>query len=80
MRESVSAGVQKRKRIVVRKPQIPVATALVQIPRAAMMLGTKVSEDWSRQVSCPHLAFLVSSATCPEASKPVITPEEKSLI
>ena len=45
----VSAGVQKRKRIIVRKPHTPVATALVQMPRAAMMLGTEISEDWSER-------------------------------
>jgi hypothetical protein len=28
---------------------------------------------------CPNLAFLVSSAICPEASKPVMTPAEKRL-
>jgi hypothetical protein len=49
MMKVVSAGVQKRKRIVVRKPHTPVATALVQMPRAATMLGTEVSKDWSGQ-------------------------------
>lgn len=31
-------------------------------------------------MACSHLAFLVSSATWPEASKPVMVPAEKRLI
>jgi hypothetical protein len=42
--ELVSAGVQKRNRIIVRNPQTPVATALVQMPRAATMLGDGIRE------------------------------------
>jgi len=56
------SGVQKRKSIVVAKPKVAVAAALVKMPLPATTL-----------------AFFVSSAICPDASKPVKQPAVKRL-
>lgn len=67
------SGVQNKKRMVVMKPRIPVAIALHKIPLAATTLG-EVKQKHHYDDQKAYLAFLVSSAICPEASKPVKVP------
>lgn len=72
---------QNKKRMVVTKPKQPVATALVKMPLAAItLLGSSVKTGAGlMKAGEPYLAFLVSSAMCPDASKPVMVPAAKSL-
>ena len=57
------SGVQNRKRIVVRNPMIPVAMALVKIPRPATTLRFDVNERYENTgKDSTYLALRVSSA------------------
>jgi hypothetical protein len=74
------SGAQNKKRIIVTKLSKPVATALVKIPFPAITLKKEIHHVlFGRHVDMVYLAFLVSSAMCPDASKPVIVPAVKRL-
>jgi hypothetical protein len=76
--KSVSrSGMQKRKRIEARKPSTPVAKALVKIPFPTTTLERFKGCCKKGRFKRNYLAFFVSSAMWPEASKPVKVPAVK---
>ena len=74
--KSVSrSGVQNRKRMVVANPSTPVAITLVIMPRpATTLLKCQLYALCDLPYITPHLAFFVSSAIWPDASKPIMVP------
>lgn len=60
---------------------MPITWVLTEQTRKRKMIGVPnralMAQDQKIPLAAVKLAFLVSSATCPEASKPVRTPEVK---
>ena len=80
MNRVYKSGAQKRNEIAVTKSQIPVATALLNMPRAATILPKcDQNKFYDRSSSSTYFVFLVSSAIWTEASKPVSVPVVKRL-